>query len=104
MSEETMLERVARALWDMKEKATNPPNVSWRNALPEERAFMLKAARAAIEAMREPTPKMAEAGQAVILAAWINNSDLADEQSIADEHDVLAAMIDAALEDPTHGT
>lgn len=74
MAESEMVERVARAIH---EKAYGS-SVMWRESVP--------AARAALEAMREPTPAIKQAGAWCIPEAGY---DLA--------HDTYVTMISAAL-------
>lgn len=86
-SEQTMVERVARACWQTQ---TIRP---WEDAHEDEREEMIGYARAAIEAMREPTDAMlvagAKAGDAV------QNGELWPEASSVGL--VFFNMIDAAL-------
>jgi len=60
---ETMIAKVAQAMWAQKEELTPPPRVSWENAPPDEREFMFKIARAAIAAVRTPTEGMVREAQ-----------------------------------------
>lgn len=77
-----MIERVARALWDA--QATRPD--TWDSLHPSKQAGMRDRARAAIEAMQEPTDAMVDRGAEV------------DGPSGAIE--VWGEMISAALEEP----
>lgn len=83
---DSMIERVARAMWLKKEALTAPPRVSWENAEPKDRDFMLAVARAAIEAMREPSEAVTLAGEVAIETAGSFHTN-----------DIWKAMIDAAL-------
>ena len=74
-----MIERVAKA---MQLETVNKP-FSWESA-----------ARAAIEAMREPTPKMVHA-----MATLINFCENLNMGESPSPWDAYATMIDAALED-----
>lgn len=78
-----MIERVARAIGDSYDGDVNPvdtPN-SWARAL--------SAARAAIEAMREPTPQM---------RAAVREAGGFDAYTATDNTDaIIAALIDEAL-------
>lgn len=55
--EPDMVERVARAMWDAGEV------LPWDAADEIDKGMFLKGARASIEAMREPTMEMWEAGR-----------------------------------------
>jgi len=78
-----MIERVARAIF----RADYPEEGEGSEIAWEKRAhWYSEAARAAIEAMREPTEEMSEAGN-VPTYQWVDNT--------AD--DVWSRMIDAAL-------
>lgn len=80
MSEETMVERVAKAI------ASVDYIADWQDWLPE--------ARAAIEAMREPSAWMVTVGSNIPVVAWNGKgSTFADDPT-----PIYAAMIDAALE------
>jgi hypothetical protein len=58
-----MVERVARAIIEMLNKIDGDPNATaWDNASQEMKEGMYPLARAAIEAMREPTDDMLIAG------------------------------------------
>jgi hypothetical protein len=84
-----MVERVARALfeeeWD--DKSSEP----WERAEEDERAAWRKSARAAIEAMREPTGVMIAQG------SWA--SDGRNEIGSTGAKNAWRKMIDAALTD-----
>lgn len=77
---ESMIERVARAMWNTTEVT------SWDGAPGSIRRMFLNGARAAIKAMREPTDAMVDAG--------LSRDDGADPTNAAG---VFTAMIDAAL-------
>lgn len=72
----TMVERVARALWDA--QSTRPD--MWDSLHPTKQDGMKERARAAIEAMREPTEEMCAAANGLFY-----------------HRDKWQAMIDAAL-------
>ncbi len=84
MDESSMVERVATAMWAKKELLTPPPRVSWENAEAMDQTFMLEVARAAIEAMREPTAEMIRC-----LVGY--------EEDDSEKADGYRAAIDAAL-------
>lgn len=89
---ESMIERVARALHDawLSEAATiqdmhaNGPFPPWEEKSAETKARFYISARAAIEAMREPTEEMKDAG-------WFFAGSESGE--------CFSAMIDAALKE-----
>lgn len=95
----TMVERVAARMWAKKEEPTPPPRVSWENAAPDERAFMLAIARAAIEAMREPSEAMVKRGaDTEVMHSWGSPpSRKGAGEYVADPESIWSAMIDAAL-------
>lgn len=83
-----MVERVARALWGVSD--FNEKSWPWEECGSSQKAGYRLHARAAIEAMREPTDAMFDAGEKAATtysARWM--------MSIAD--DVWTAMVDAAL-------
>jgi hypothetical protein len=86
-----MIERVARALfaveWDS--KSSDP----WEGAYADEREAWLQSARAAIEAMRDPTDAMKDAGD-LPTYQWVD--DVASN--------VWGRMIDAALSEGSDAT
>ncbi len=87
-----MVERVAMAMWAKKEQLTPNPRVSWENAEAKDQAFMLEVARAAIEAMREPTEAMKDAGGMELAGLWDS-----DDSPYSAAENVWLACIDAAL-------
>lgn len=80
-----MVERVARAI----SEADGAP---WEHMSDAHKRGTREAARAAIEAMREPTPAVREQ-----LAAWSAN-DPGDITGSANLDEMWAALIDAALQ------
>ncbi|MEZ2132438.1 MULTISPECIES: hypothetical protein [unclassified Sinorhizobium] len=74
----TMIERVARAIMEDSGGGRDRPDFNWR--------YYESAARAAIEAMREPTEDMRIAG---CQETWLDPS----------VDDIYRAMIDAALQE-----
>lgn len=90
MTDQTMIDRVARAHWNARADEYN----QWDALDKTERDCQRAAARAAIEAMRAPTSAMVEAGDAC-------EGPAAGFESYGPKHadDVWAAMIDAALKD-----
>lgn len=84
----TMVEKVARAIWESHELG------EFDTASIVDRGFHLNAARAAIEAMMEPTPGMLAAGEDE--DTFMANGVLV-ERSDAAHHYV--AMIQAALKE-----
>lgn len=91
----TMVERVARALYDANEfvKPWDDPKIN-----PAWHPHYLTAARSAIEAMREPTDLMRSAGQ------WAISDNLTVSVCLANSEkakDVWQAMISKALAETT---
>lgn len=86
----TMIERVARALF--KEEWDSKSSEPWENAYDDEREAWLKSARAAIGAMREPTPEILKVIEFDLPADGFNVEYLRDEAP-----GYWRAMIDAAL-------
>lgn len=76
----TMVERVADRIWK---------SHGWALGDDVDFADVLKIARAAIEAMREPTEAMAVAGEDVVAAPFVGGR-------LTDPSAVWSAMIDAA--------
>jgi hypothetical protein len=76
----TMIERVAKALYGA---SAEFPDHTWEAADEDTRVYWSARARAAIEAMREPTLEMFEAGRPYMVDG---------------PHEVWREMIDAALE------
>ena len=94
----SMVERVARAMQSVDDSMNN------RMELTDAEAAQL--ARAAIEAMREPTKEMVEAGyNAIDEAVDYYNYDSGSGYTIEPSGgaDVLRAMIDAALNEQVAG-
>lgn len=95
-----MVERVARAIAstrgrDPDDTAGGPhPGGTWLEKGEPWWRGDVDAARAAIEAMREPTEKMIEAGQ---LYCWDDGHPTVGSHAIQGQ--VFRAMIDAALKD-----
>lgn len=88
---ESMIERVARAIYDSEGNQTKDPGGSWRPSRLEDdenKELYFDYARAAIEAMREPTEQMREDGH--IYAG-------------EDCGPCFTAMIDAALNEQVAG-
>jgi hypothetical protein len=90
----TMIENVARALYDDRH-----PNKKWENADDVERLSYEGHARAAFEAMRDPTQGMRMAGHAALAESkHIHASiDIGPAVGFAALGDVWRAMIDDAL-------
>ena len=89
---DSIVERVAIAMWARKEQLTPAPNVSWENAEAADQSFMRDIARAAIAAMRKADPFMTAQG-----ARTLNGHTSSAHTQIV--QDVYEAMIDAALKD-----
>ncbi len=83
----TMVDRVAAALCEL---ARLPLGPSWEDLRDGERAYLRKHARAAIEAMREPTDWMVECG-----AAWIKVLDQSGDDFVT--CNAWRSMIDATF-------
>lgn len=99
----TMIEKLARAIWDSFQTDPNRPGND-RQFFLDNRMSILRghghgfaeghwsaAARAAIEAMREPTEAMVEAGDQVCIDIWPLGPPTANSE------DGWRAMIDTAL-------
>lgn len=83
-----MVERVARALHTVDDARSRPDlAVEWEACLPVYQKMKLEEARAAIDAMREPTSAMVEAAHE------------ADGAGVG-YGEVWTAMVDAALSEP----
>lgn len=93
---ENMVERVARAI-----QATRGPRENRDRAPPATRQLWLSDARAAIEAMREPTTAMIAAADALTVVGALDYHTAIDVP--ADHDEAWRAMIDAALAE-TAGT
>lgn len=98
MAEETMVERVAKALFDAVQPNYAGAEISWDTSNEEwgdeDREGFRQSARAAIEALREPTPAM--------------TTPHLGHHGFAEYGDVEAAaiwreMIDAALKERANG-
>jgi len=87
MSQQTMVERVARAICASLSDKMN----GWDTLGGDEREDFLAAARVAIEAMREPTTKMSDAGDEASASLAISRDSSGNY--------VWQAMIDAALKE-----
>lgn len=85
----TMVERVARAIYF---RADDQGDKAWNHCQSWHRDIAREQARAAIEAMREPTDAMAN-------AAWAKIGEDGD----ADVAVIYANMIDAALNEQEQG-
>ena len=85
-----MVEQVAKAIYDC-HKLIQPSSFTWEETIePRHREAWLKYARAAIAAMREPTPAMLKACDSIMGGGFQNShSDLETWQE----------MIDAALKE-----
>jgi len=83
-----MIERVAEAIWDARIERGGPGRTLMPWPLYPEADWCRATARAAIEAMREPTEKMLEAGD---LPGWD------DYVTAGLSKEIWQAMIDAAL-------
>lgn len=82
----SMLERMAAVMWEARGQRNFRSRAPWESALPSDRELMLDMARAALEAMRYVTPRMVDAGNAML----------------ADTHEICVwtlwgHMLDAAL-------
>lgn len=88
----TMIERVARAIYEV---LASPSEPDWDNTGEETKGGAHQIARAAIEAMREPSPKMLEEG----FGALISGDDDALDTAVSDAAKCWRAMIDAALKE-----
>lgn len=92
---ESMVEGVARAIYEVPGRG-----YEWSNAEEPERKHALKYARAAIEAMREPTDAMMDVMNDVV----IDGPDYVDfYPSMADCASLWTAGIDAALNEQVSG-
>lgn len=96
-----MVERIAKALapelW---------PGREWESIPPDWQAHTCEYATAVLNALREPTPEMIEAGEKLWIrgdfderdcAARLMRRDPEDEPNLLGIEDLFAAMIDAAL-------
>lgn len=86
----SMVERVARAM-------CRQSGIEWEKQSNTQRGYNLSLARAAIEAIREPTDDMRETGKQVIWRSGIVEGHLGSDSLIAGE--IYTAMIDAALKE-----
>lgn len=86
-----MVERVARAIYASAGRL--PPEPPWEDADQEVRDWISDHARAAIEAMREPSEAMIDSGVAFALNVSLGG-DYRWTDYVRDKH---RAMIDAAL-------
>jgi len=86
----SMIELVAEKMREAYSEHIGEPCCSWSKAKAEPRKAWLVCARAAIEAMREPTMEMLqEAGDRVVVGCC--------NLQLADAEEVWQAMIDQAL-------
>ena len=86
MTEQSIIERAARALFE-----SQPRIERWDDLDPNSKSIFLHKARKVIKAIREPSAAMIEAGLAECYADW--------RESVCREFlpDIWKAMIDAAL-------
>lgn len=90
----TMIDRVARAMFE----ATNEHDETWDTEAQEIKTTYLIMARAAIEAMREPTDTM------VMAAEWAEPEYREDDTDMGATYKAeWRAMIDAALNEQVSG-
>jgi hypothetical protein len=81
------VERVARTLWELAQSSTiGEPDKDWHDFLPQ--------AHAIIDALREPSPMMIEAGSEIIMA---DAPDLSDVAARDDAANIWRTMIDTSL-------
>lgn len=92
---ETMIQRVARALYESKAI----PGDDWATESEVHREFCRRQARVAIEAMREPTQAMLDAGADHMHEAIDFSPEPGEGIDGYDVSPVWDAMIDAALTD-----
>lgn len=85
----TMRERIARALWN----DNNSMDAEYDDLSKAVQGVMLKRADAVLNAMREPTEAMQEAGAAVISGG----ANFAHDRPLPTLGNAYRAMIDAAL-------
>jgi hypothetical protein len=94
MSEATMVERVARALFETEwspaaERHEGKARLDWEKEWPNSREYWLNSARAAMAAMRDPTDAMCAAGSSASTSVRPEGVPL-----------IWRGMIDAALAAP----
>jgi len=80
-----MIDKVAEALW--KKRIGNSLDIEWDNLFPRTKQMYIDEAKAAIEAMREPTEKMYKAASYILTA----------QSGVYGPDDIWASMIDEAL-------
>ncbi len=100
MSDQTMIERMGRAIFSYDVHYRSRGGDVWETAPSDHRDRCLKQARLVLTAMREPTKAMASAGSHVVahIACWGDASGPApDSESIPGAIETYHAMIDAAL-------
>lgn len=85
----TKIEQVAKAIWGARDHL----NIPWRELPERQRDQVRKEARAAIEAMWQPTPGMIKAG--MLLLVGVADGDF-QKHLVIDIHD---AMVEAALDE-----
>lgn len=88
--EETMVERVAKAIYDV--TSVDDVTLPWERAKAGQRELHMEWAQAAIEAMRTPTPSMEDA-VAKDVDDWVS-------ERIEDMMHLYKVAIDAALKEP----
>jgi len=87
-----MIERMARAIWDDREKHQNERcRQSWERGSELARQFAMDHARAALTALLEPSEGMVDAGLKECWGDW--NADMQEVKTI------FAAAIQAALDE-----
>ena len=95
----TMLEKVAKALFEYQQSLRNVAGLSWEYEWATNGNYWMPLARAAINAMREPTPHM-------LTALHPDERRAAKDERVSgfldfwDAEDVWKAMISAALDEP----
>lgn len=88
MTEKTMLERVAKALFE--DEWDDKSSEQWESADADERKAWLRSARVAVAALREPTDLMGNG---------LNNLPGGYRAGSHSASDIWRVMIDAALEE-----
>lgn len=99
MAETGMVEKVARAIWEGENDAIRRLAPPW-DSDPTRKGMLLRAARAAIEAMREPNGRMLFAGYCALVAEWPKDwhADGATPEGYSAKL-AYTAMIDAILKE-----
>ncbi len=94
---DTMIERVARGMWEEREKSfPYRTQMRWEDATQITRGLMLSQARAALEAMREPTEAMLERADEPFHRERARQGDALASGPISAA--VWSAMLSAAIE------